>query len=64
MKIIKYCETNQCQVSVYATDYMIKGKIVYCVISNHKSNGKELVRFGTFEQVQQILNTYHVEKGF
>lgn len=57
VKIIEFI-TTQCDVIVYDSGQMLMGKTVMVVESHHRTNGKTNVRFGTKQQVYNLLLTY------
>lgn len=60
----KEIETRNCKLKVLDTGYTFNFARIYCLQSCHKKTGKVLIRFGTKAQIQQMLNTYHLEKRF
>lgn len=58
MKQVKEFRTTQCQVSVYETGFVYEDQKIYCIKSLHRKTGKENIRFGTIDQINQIIRTY------
>ena len=56
--------TKQCNVMVFSTDTQIFGDTVWCIVSRHLNNDDVNVRFGNYEQIESIINTYHIERQF
>lgn len=64
MKLKKEIETKACFLKVYDTGFIVDFYHIFAIKSIHKKTGKVLMRFGSASQVNQILNTYHLEKRF
>ena len=60
--LIEEFETSQCIVSVYDTGWCVDYYHIYCIKSYHKKTQETLTRFGTEEQIKQILKTYQIKK--
>lgn len=54
-------ETCQCFVHVYTTPYSYRDELIYVIVSIHKKDGKELIRFGNRKQVQNIIDSYNLD---
>lgn len=62
--LIEKYETNQCLVEVFETDIILENHKVYIIRSIHKNNYKQLIRFGTRQQIDSIIRSYIIEKRF
>lgn len=51
-------ETTQCVVVVLDTEQYFENEKLYIVKSYHKNNGKRTVRFGTTQQLYNLLLSY------
>ena len=60
MSIGKF-ETCQCNVEIFSTPYVYRNERIYIVVSIHKKDGKELIRFGNRKQVQNIIDGYNFD---
>ena len=54
-------DTCQCHVEVLSTAYHFKGERVYIIVSKHKKDGYELVRFGNRKQCENIIDSYNLD---
>ena len=64
MELINKFNTTQCELSLYDTKYKCCGVNIYMLISVHKRNNKQLIRFGTQQQIESMLNSYNLKKIF
>jgi len=55
---MKIYNTRKCIITVIETGYEYEDKPIYCIKSERKSDKSYLIRFGTIDQVNSILNTY------
>lgn len=62
MSPIRVYDTNQCVLYVHPI-FSYNHSLVYIIRSVHKNINKTTVRYGSYEQIQSILNTYQNLKG-
>ena len=58
MKEILWFETVQCMVRVYDTGEEVCGQRLFVISSYHKNNKHDNIRFGTKEQLKNLLGQY------
>ena len=51
-------DTCQCHVSVHSLGVVFNDENIYCLISEHRENGKTITRFGNRTQVMVMRNAY------
>lgn len=56
---MKSYDTKKCIIIVSETGFEYEDEAIYCIKSIRKSDKSYLIRFGTADQVQSILNTYN-----
>lgn len=59
---IRVYDTNQCMIYVHPI-FSYNHQLIYVLKSVHKNINKTTVRYGSYEQIQSILNTYQNLKG-
>lgn len=59
---IKVYDTNQCVLYVHPI-FSYNHSLVYVIRSVHKNTNKITVRYGSYDQIQSMLNTYQNLKG-
>ena len=62
MSPIRVYDTNQCMIYVHPI-FSYNHQLIYVLKSVHKNINKTTVRYGSYEQIQSILNTYQNLKG-
>lgn len=55
---MKY-DTTKCILIITDTGMQYEEENIYCIKSIRKSDKSYLIRFGTADQIQSILNTYN-----
>lgn len=64
MKVIRTFKTTQCEITIFDTEYKVEWYEIYCIKSLHRKSGKAIVRFGTKNQIESIIKSYHLERRF
>lgn len=64
MKLIREFKTTQCDISIFDTLFNVEWLEIYCIKSLHIKSGKATIRFGTKDQIESIIKTYHLERRF
>lgn len=64
LTLIRDFMTKQCNIMVCDCDSAILGEKMYCVISRHINDDKINIRFGNKKQIENMINSYIIEKEF
>lgn len=60
--LLEEFDTTQCHIKIYWVGFAYNHEDIYCLVSKHNTNGKEITRFGNKTQILGMIRSYYYKK--
>lgn len=57
--LLEEFDTTQCHIKIYWVGFAYNSEDIYCLVSKHNINNKEITRFGNKTQILSMKRSYY-----